>query len=295
MGPLLLALGSGLAWGTGDFVGGLMTKRLAAPTVLVISQLSGLLFMIVIVVALREPVPDTRYLMFGLAGGVAGAIGLACLYKGLAVGRMSIVAPIAALSGAVPVVVGYVQGERPAGLQRAGRARAGAGVLLAVRTPEPDVATPGGGGPAVPVRTDPGHRRTSGIGYGLAAAVFLGLLVVALDAGAEGSPSWTSMMVRSASVPLFLLAWLVRSDKGRRPTTRELGILAGVGIFDNGANVTFAIASTQGLLPVVSVLGSLYPVSTVLLARFVLHERLAPAQVVGVTAAFAGVALIALG
>jgi drug/metabolite transporter (DMT)-like permease len=293
--PLLLALGSGLAWGTGDFVGGLMTKRLAVPTVLVISQTSGLLFMLALVVVLGEPAPPAEYLVYGLLGGIAGGIGLAALYKGLAVGRMSIVAPIAALSGAVPVVVGLAQGERPAPLQLAGMAIAGAGVLLAVRAPEPDVATPGGGGPAVARRPGDGGRGLSGAGYGLAAALFLGLLVVSLDASGDGNPYWAALMVRTASVPLFLLAWLVWREKGRRPTVRELWILALVGLFDNGANVTFAIAATEGLLPVVSVLGSLYPVSTVLLARFVLHERMAPAQAAGVVAAFAGVALIALG
>ncbi len=294
--PLLLALGSGLAWGTGDFVGGLLTKRLAAPTVLVVSQTSGLIFMAALVVALGEPAPATEYLVYGLLGGVAGGIGLAALYKGLAVGRMSVVAPTAALSGAVPVVVGLVQGERPAALQLAGMVVAGTGILLAVRAPEPDVATPGGGGPAVPARADAGARgRFSGVAYGAAAALFLGLLVVSLDASGDGNPYWAALMVRTASVPLFVIAWLVRREKGRRPTLRELWILAIVGLFDNGANVTFAIAAREGLLPIVSVLGSLYPVSTVLLARFVLHERMSATQAAGVAAAFVGVGLIALG
>ncbi|MEX1101210.1 MAG: EamA family transporter [Actinomycetota bacterium] len=293
--PLLLALGSGLAWGSADFVGGLMTKRLAPTTVLVVSQTAGLAFMVALVVALGEPMPETHFLAYGLIAGLAGAVGLAALYKGLAVGRMSIVAPIAALSGAVPVAAGFLQGERPAGLQLAGMALAGAGVLLAARASEPDVATPGGAGPAVVADGAVPRKGVSGVAYGLTAALFLGLLVTFLDASGEGNPYWASFMVRCASVPLFAIAWFLRRERGRRPTVRELWVLAVVGLFDNGANVTFAIAASQGLLAVVSVLGSLYPVSTVLLARFVLHERLAPLQTAGVASAFAGVALIALG
>ncbi|HWC71823.1 MAG TPA: DMT family transporter [Actinomycetota bacterium] len=280
--PIGLALASGLTWGSADFVGGLMSRRLPTAIVMVVSQGAGLILTAGLVIVLGEPRPDAGSLTAGALGGVAGAIGLASLYRGLAVGRMSIIAPTAALSGAVPVVVGFLQGERPATLQVVGMAVAGAGVLLAVRTPEPDVSRPGGTG-------------TRGIGFALLAALFLGLFVTSLDVAGEASPLWASLMVRVVSVPLFIAAALVTVRHTRRPTGRETAILAGVGALDNGANVMFAFAAREGLLTIVSVLGSLYPVATVLLARWFLHERLAPWQVAGIAAAFVGVALIAGG
>ena len=134
-----------------------MTKRLPTATVMVVSQTAGLIIISGLVIALGEPRPESRFLVYGGLGGLAGAIGLASLYKGLAVGRMSIVAPTAALSGAVPVIVGFIQGERPEMLQLAGMVVAGAGVLLAVRTPEPLGTSPSGTG-------------TSGIGFGASSA-----------------------------------------------------------------------------------------------------------------------------
>ena len=297
--PLALALVAGLSWGSADFVGGLMTKRLAPATVLVVGQTAGLLFTGALVVALGEPIPASRYLVYGALGGLAGAIGLASLYKGLAVGRMSIVAPTAALSGAVPVIAGFVQGERPGALQLVGMAVAGVGIVLTVRASQadhsiaavgPDLAVA-----AVAPGREPQRRVAAGIGYALSAAVFLGLLVTSLDVAGEGSPFWATLMVRVVSVPLFAIAWLLRGRGDGRLQRRDVAVLAVVGLFDNGANVLFAIAAREGLLTLVSVLGSLYPVSTVLLARFFLDERLGRIQSAGVAAAFAGVALIAVG
>ena len=189
--PLGLALASGLTWGSADFVGGVMSRRLPTAVVMVVSQGAGLLLTSGLVVALGEPVPESRYLVAGALGGLAGAVGLASLYRGLAVGRMSIIAPIAALSGGVPVIVGFLQGERPAAVQLAGMALAGAGVLLAVRVPEP---------PDVVER-----RGTRGVGLALMAALFLGLFVTSLDAAGEASALWASLMVRVVSVPLFVI------------------------------------------------------------------------------------------
>jgi drug/metabolite transporter (DMT)-like permease len=277
--PLGLALLSGLTWGSADFLGGLMSKRLHTATVMAVSQGAGLALTAAVVVALGEAPPPARSIAFGVAGGVVGSIGLAALYRGLAVGRMSIVAPTAALSGAVPVLVGFLQGERPAAVQVAGMALAGAGVVLAVRAPDP-----GSDG-----------RRVRGVGYGLIAAVFLGLFVTCLDAAGEASPWWASLTIRLVSVPIFVVAALATARRARRPTARETGVLVGVGALDNSANVLFAFASREGLLTLVSVLGSLYPVATVLLARWFLHERMARWQIVGVAGALTGVALIAAG
>jgi drug/metabolite transporter (DMT)-like permease len=175
---------------------------------------------------------------------------------------------------------------------------AGIGIVLAVRAPEPDHAIAGVGPDlaVAPSAVDgPGRRGSAGVGYALSAAVFLGLLVTSLDAAGDGDPVWATLMVRLVSVPLFAVAWLVRGRGQGGVRRRDVAVLAGVGLCDNGANILFSIAARDGLLTLVSVLGSLYPVSTVLLARFFLHERLGRIQAAGVGAAFAGVGLIAAG
>jgi drug/metabolite transporter (DMT)-like permease len=281
---LALALAAGLSWGTADFVGGLITRRLAPATVLLVSQGVGLIFTAMLVVLLGEPVPALRYWLIGVGGGVSASIGLAALYRALAVGPMSIVAPIAALSVIPPVAVGFLQGDEPAATQFLGMALAVAGVALAAHASDASE------------RPEPGRRRPLGTGIWLAltAALFLGLLVVSLDAAGEGGAAWAVFVIRLTSVPVFLAAVALSGDR-RRPDRGDLGTLVFVGLFDNGANVLFALASQRGLLSLVAVVGSLYPVSTVLLARTLLRERLTRAQTVGVAAAFAGVALIAAG
>lgn len=277
-GPLL-ALTASLSWGLGDFLAGLRARRLPVLTVLLVSQAAGLAT-IALVVALRGAgPPDVRYLFFGGLAGVAGAVGLAALYRGLAVGSMSIVAPISATAAVVPVVAGILTGERPSAAQAAGIVLAVGGVVLASHTR----------------RADGRHgSRAKGVGLALAAALAFGLLLVALGEASEGDPYWGTLALRGASFSLIVLAALVL-----RPSfslgERDLPILLLIGVLDTAGNALFAVASTKSLLAVVAVLGQLYPVVTVLLARFVLGERISRGQGVGVVSAFAGVALITAG
>ena len=288
MGALALALFSGLCWGTGDFLGGLMTRRLGVALVMAIAQGAGLVLMGGLILVLDAPAPETRFLVYGALGGLSGAIGLAALYQGLAIGPMSIVAPIVSLSVMVPVLVGFAQGDRPAPLQFVGMACAIGGIVLAARESGPtDIE----GHPEPPSR----RRIGPGVVYALVAVVFVGLLVAFLGAAGQGSAPWAAFMVRVVSVPLFVIAVIVRRAHERAPTGKEAATLIVVGGFDNLANLTFALAAQTGMLALVSVVGSLYPVSTVLLARGFLHERLSGPQLAGVITAFVGVALIALG
>ena len=288
MGALALALFSGLSWGTGDFLGGLMTRRLGVALVMAIAQGAGLVLTGALILALGEPAPETRFLVYGALGGLCGAIGLAALYQGLAIGPMSVVAPTVSLSVMVPVIVGFALGDRPAPLQFAGMACAITGIVLAARESDPtDIE----GHPEPPAR----GRIGPGMAYALVAVLFVGLLVTFLDASGQGSAPWAAFMIRVVSVPVFVLAVIVRRAHERAPTRKETAILIVVGGFDNLANVTFALAAQTGMLALVSVVGSLYPVSTVLLARGFLHERLSRPQWVGVIIAFTGVVLIALG
>ncbi len=275
---LALAFGAGMGWGTADFLGGSSARRLPLLTVSLISQAAGLL-LLVIVVAIHGAGPTgAKPLLVGVGGGLVGAAGLAALYRALAIGRMSLVAPTAALSGTVPVAWGLLHGDRPEPIQLLGVALAIGGIVLAARTPDHS-----------------GTRDTRGIGLALLAALALGAFVVLLDEGARADPLWTALMVRvSAISALGLAALFVRPSF--RVTGPETGRLGAIGLLDTGGNLAFAFAAdTGGMLALTSVLGSLYPVATVLLARWVLRERLSRGQVTGVAAALTGVALIAAG
>ena len=277
---MVLALASSTGWGSADFLGGLATKRVPILVVAAVSQAVGLGFTLLVVLAIHRGPGDLSVLWIGAIGGLLGAAGLSALYQGLAVGRMGVVAPIAALSGLVPVLVGLVvQGDRPQAVQVAGMVLAIGGVVMASRARD---------------EAAPGRRLATGAGLALLAALLLGAMVVALDAGGDRDPVWTVFMVRVSSVALL---WLVVA--ARRPsfeTVRpNLATLVGAGVLDNLANLLFVLAAARGLLSLVSVLGSLYPVVTVVLARLVLDERLARWQLVGVAGALTGVALISLG
>jgi drug/metabolite transporter (DMT)-like permease len=191
---------------------------------------------------------------------------------------MSIVAPISATAAVVPVVFGVLTGERPSAAQSLGIALAVGGVVLASRAPSD------GGGRTV----------TEGVGLALVAAVAFGLLLVALGEASEGDALWATLVMRSTSFGLLVLtAAILRPSfvlaKG------DFAVLVLIGVLDTTGNALFALATTESLLSLVAVLGQLYPVVTVLLARIVLGERLSPGQGIGVAGAFSGVALITAG
>lgn len=278
--PIGLAGLAAVCWGSGDFVGGVLTKRIPTQLVMLVTQGAGLLLTGAIALAIEPTPPSPRVLAYGLIGGVLGAVGLASLYKGLAVGRMGIVAPIAAMSIAVPVTVGFLHGDRPTPVQIAGMIMAAGGAVLAATAPDP---------------ADGKRRAAEGLTYAILAAVFLGGLLTCLDAVGDRSAVWSAFTVRLSSVPLLAIAALVARTSPRLLSRRDLAILIGVGAVDNAANILFSFAASRGLLALVSVMAALVPVVTVLLAWFVLRERLTRHQVVGVVIALAGVASIAAG
>jgi drug/metabolite transporter (DMT)-like permease len=272
-----LALGASLAYGLGDFLGGLKSRSLHVVAVLALSQLAGLLGLLVWLAVAREPFPGAAATAWAAAGGVGGAVGLTALYRGLAIGAMGIVAPISAVAAVIPFAVGVSGGERPSALQVVGVVVALAGVALASREP----AEAGGG-------------RAAGVGLALIAAVGFGTWFVFLDRAAEESTSWAVASARATSFGLAAAAAIVAGVSLRVGRAHLPGVAA-VGVCDAGANVLFALASTRGYLSVVSVLTSLYPVVTVTLAAVLLHERIAAAQRAGVVGALLGAALITAG
>lgn len=279
MQALALAFGSGIGWGTGDFIAGLSARRLPLLVVSCVSQAAGLLFIGAVAAIRWEGPQEAVALAYGLAGGLAGAVGLSALYRGLAIGRMGIVAPTAALSGTVPVAWGLIRGDRPSSVQVLGIALAVVGIVLAAR----------------PTEDGSERRAAAGIGLALLAALTLGILVVFLDEAGRTDPFWGVLMVRVGALSLLGVT-AIATRPSFAMTASQGGGLAAAGVLDNGSNLAFALsAEAGGLLALTSVLGSLYPVATVVLARSVLQERLAGHQAIGVTAALGGVALIAAG
>lgn len=284
--PVLLALTASLLWGTADFVGGTLTRRLPAATVVLVSQAVALAALVPLVLLLDAADPG-RTVVPGVVAGVVGPVALAAFYRALALGTMGVVAPIAALGVAVPVVAGLVAGESPTRLQLAGIGVAVVGVVLACG---PELRGAGRGG-AAPLLL----AVVAALGFG---TVFV---LLAEGSGGEGAAVGDVVLVllvmRVTSVLLLLgvtVALRLRGA-GRQLRTADLPALALIGLFDVGANGTFAVASQSDLVSVTAVLASLYPVVTALLAWRLHGERLVPLQLVGVAAALAGVLLLAGG
>ncbi len=276
-----LALLSSLLWGTADFFGGLYTKRMAAAVVVLVSQAIALALIIPTAWLLGSFDDPSGYFWWGVGAGIVGPVGLVCFYWALSIGTMGVVSPIAATGIVVPVAWGLVQGEQPSTLQYVGIVVGFVGVILA-------------SGPDAPREDAAREAHTTSIALALVAALGFGGAFVCLDGGGQFSIGMTLVVQRSTSVllmviPVVLLTRLV----GVR--WRDVPGLAGVGAGDAAANGAFAWSSTLGLLSVTSVLGSLYPVATLLLARIVLKERLTRLQFFGVGGALCGIVLLAAG
>jgi drug/metabolite transporter (DMT)-like permease len=272
-----LALGASLSWGLGDFLGGSKSRTLHVLAVLAISQAAGFAAVLVWLTASGDGFPSWGALAFAAAAGAGGCAGLAALYRGMAVGAMAIVAPISAVSAAIPFTVGVASGERPSVLQVAGILLALAGVALASREPR-----------------ELGGGRATGVGLALVAACGFGAYFVFLDRAAAESVPYAVATARGTSSLLAVGAALA-VGVSMRPGARHLPALVAVGLCDVGANVLFGLASTRGFLSVVSVLSSLYPIVTVALAATLLHERIARTQRLGVAGALVGAAMITAG
>ena len=276
---VVLALAASLSYGAGDFLGGSQTRRTSLWTVLVVSQPTGLLLMALIVLVRGEPFPQD-VLLPALAAGLLMVVTLAAYYQALAIGVMSIIGPILSLSVAVPVIVGLARGERPSPLQLAGIAIALGGVFLASR------------------EKSAGEHHTAtnraSIGLALLSGTAYGFVMVFYAQGAEADPYWSIALSRLTSLTVFAIAFVITRPVLRYAKGAAAPLLA-IGVFEVGAFTLFSVASTHAYLSIVSVLGSVYPVFLALLAYAFLRERLARAQLVGVAAALAGVALIAAG
>jgi drug/metabolite transporter (DMT)-like permease len=276
-----LALASSVVWGSADFLGGLQSRLRGVFVVLLWSQLTAVALGVLLVAILRPAAPHLEAVAWAAGGGALGITALGAFYRGLAIGTMSIVAPLSATGAAVPVLVGVASGERPAPLQLAGIALALAGIVLAAREP---------GGTHV----ERAAARTA-VGLALVAAVGFGTFLVGMERATRVSGvAWALLTARLAETGVLLAAIAVVRPRVA-VGVQALAPLMLVGALDIGANGLFALATTEGLLSIVAVVGSLYPAMTVVLARTVLHERVTRVQEAGVVATLVGVAAISAG
>jgi drug/metabolite transporter (DMT)-like permease len=270
-----LALAAAASWGVGDFFGGLKSRSLNPVAILIVAQPIGLT-LLAIWVAVRGQGPPGSEVLWACLAALLGTTGLIAFYKGMAAGALSIVAPIAGAGAAIPVIWGLAHGDHPSGYQELGFAAALIGVVLASFERRPEAA-----------------RLAAGVGWAVIAMVAFGAYYIPMHEASHGDFLWAAFVFRLTSTTLIAAAWLVlRPPSARRA---DLPVLASIGILDTGGNVFFAAASAKGLVSVVSILASLYPVVTVLLARAVLHERVHRSQELGIALALAGIVLISAG
>jgi drug/metabolite transporter (DMT)-like permease len=283
-----LALATSLMWGLADFGGGMLTRRMSALTVVVVSQTLAALVLGAIVVATGGWTEWGSQLWFAAAAGVVGPVAMLAFYKALAQGPMGVVSPLASLAVVVPVGAGLALGARPGWLQVVGILTAVTGVVLA-------------GGPEL--RGAPVQRQTllltllSAFGFGAVMALiehssvtmtglFLALFVQRLCNIAVGGAALL-VQVRRGTPAL--------PEGGIEAVRAQLPALAFVGLADVAANGTYVLAAQHGPVTVAAVLASLYPVITALAARGVLQERLRGVQTAGAGLALVGTVLLASG
>jgi drug/metabolite transporter (DMT)-like permease len=271
--PLLLALGASLAWGLADFFGPLVSRTVGSLRVLFWAQIGGVAALVV-AVAIRGEGPAGWKVLLAIVASFGGMLGLFAYYRGMVEGAMSVVAPIAGASAIIPVVFGIATGDDPSAPQIAGIACALVGVALAS------------------IEHHEGSRRiAAGVGLALLAALGFGFYFPWMHAAGKVDFWWASLVFRTTA--LLLVAGVVAARHAPvRLERRYVAIAAVVGIGDTIGNVLFAASSGHGLVSLTSVLASLYPVVTVLLAASILHERVARMQKAGIVLTLAGVVLI---
>jgi drug/metabolite transporter (DMT)-like permease len=272
---IALGLGSSVVWGTADFLGGISTRRLTLSGVVVTSQLAGFVALL-LGLALTGGHVTGRAVGLGLAAGVCGAVGIASFYAALAAGKMSIVSPVSACGALVPVALALAFGERPGAMALAGAALALAGAVLASMHEY--------------AGDDPGARVA--VVLAVVAATGIGGFLFLIGHAADGGHALPALVgARTGSLAILAVVSLARRQPLLVPAA-HVPLVALIGLLDSAANGLFVLATQHGYLSIVSVLGSVYPIVTVLLAQLLLRERLTGVQAAGVVAALVGVGIV---
>jgi drug/metabolite transporter (DMT)-like permease len=267
---------SAVAWGGGDFGGGLMSRRTSVLGVALISQVVGMVVSVGLALLRAEGMPSATDVGWSVLAGIAGGIGITSLYRGLAVGRMGIVAPVTGvLAAIIPVAAGIVLEGVPDRLVTAGIVVAIVAVVLVSR-----VADEGGG--------------RAGLGLAVLAGSTIGLFSVFIAQVSDGHVFGPLSIVRTAEAALIVgIIVVTRSDW--RPAPKLVPGLIGIGVLDMLGNGAYILAVQSGALAVASVVSSLYPVTTVILATVFLRERVTRSHAVGIALAALAIVLIGVG
>jgi drug/metabolite transporter (DMT)-like permease len=279
---LALALGSSVLWGLADYLGGVKSRSYPVPVVLACMYLTSLVCLLVFVAVAGEGLPPRDAVAAGLGAGAFGIAALMCFYRALAIGTMSIVAPVASTGVALPVLVGLATGDQPNLLRSLGLVAAIVGVVLASRADDAGTA-------------DPRLQRQS-IVLAVVGGLGFGMYFLLAEVSSRADVGWALLLSRMAAAPFavaFAVVALRRGGRGLRG--RAVAAVAGIGVIDLGANAFYNTSTTLGELSTVAVASSLYPVTTVLLAAALLGERVRGVQRTGVVIALCGVVLIAAG
>jgi drug/metabolite transporter (DMT)-like permease len=279
----ILALGSAVCYGAADFFGGLTARRASTIATVVWSQFVGLVLLAIVLPFLPAATVSARDWMWGFAAGFSGGIGVALLYRALAIGAMAVVAPTTAVIAAIiPVLFALAMGERLRALTWVGIALALFAIALVSRPAK-----------KIPSPSEPASTRALPPGFVLAllSGVSVGIFFLSLARTTAAAGMWPLIAARIASIVLFGLIALVARQTLRMGTVAATTAVTG-GALDMLANALYISAARIGPLSIVVTLASLYPASTVLLARWVLHERLSFVQIIGIVCALGAVAII---
>ena len=281
-----LALFSAGLYGAADFLGGLATRAATATVIVAIAQATGFLALLLVFPFLPDATPHASDLAWGAAAGLAGGVGVALLYRALAIGTMGVVAPITAVCAVlIPVAAEMLSGVWPPMLALGGIVVALVAIVLVSQPPKAGVA------PAVGARP-PG--RPAGLLEALLSGIAIGFFFLLLAHTRQEAVLWPVLTARAASVVLFGALVAVRRASRAVPR-RALVLAAGAGVLDMSANALYLLASHEGSVSTVVTLASLYPASTVLLAAMLLGERVSRLQGLGIVCALVAVVLIVGG
>ena len=275
LGPAL-ALGTSLAYGVGDYLGGTTSRRIGTLPFIFCAQLVMLLLAAAWVAVSSEPAPPLGTLAAAAGAGLGMTVGLSAFFQAMAVGKMSLVAPISATGVAIPVAAGILRGEHPNAAQIVGMLAAIAGVVLVTRS-----------------RDQQQTRSESGLGLALLAAVGTGLFMWLMAPASRHGVPWAILTSRAIPAMVLIAAVIVRRPS-LRPALRSAvaSRIVAQALLGLVASVLYAFATRHGQLAIVSVLGSLYPAVTLLLAHRLLGERLDGVQQAGIAAVLGGILLL---
>jgi drug/metabolite transporter (DMT)-like permease len=280
----LLALAASFTWGTSNYLAGVETRERSVWHVSALSQIAAAAASALALVAARQAPPGGWDLFLLITTGVATAAGLVMFYKALAIGTMSVVAPIIAAEVLIPVTAGMLLGERPGLHAYLGMVLTVGGVVLISRTPRKERQN----------RTEAHHRAArKAVILAVLTAVAWGFMLLIYGTTGKENPVWAVFDTRVTSA-VVLAGYVLVTGRGLSLKGQNVPVLAAIGILLAVANFLFIVATRIGYLSVTSILGSLSPVVVTAYAQMLLHERLTARQWAGFAAVFAGIVLLAI-